>query len=386
MRRGLYCQSVRPASVLDDQATGGLVFTRSKYTYKFKKAASMPGLIYWKPRTPGQRHKISIDFVKLGVYTGPPHKDLSAAVAKTGGRDGKTGRITCRGKGGGDAKVLRNVDYTRSDLDGVPGVVQRIEYDPNRTAFLALVRYEPAGQLPVFRYHVAPASVAVGDIMNSGRGAPITPGSVLQIRDIPLGVPIHNLEIHPGKGGQMVRAANTHAIIQAKQEKFAIIKLPSGESRLVDLACRATVGLVSNHLNKMVNLGKAGAKRKLGRRPITRGVAMNPIDHPHGGDTSGGRVSCSPWGVYAKGKRTRSRNKWTNKFILVRKGGQAIDKFVNAKKWRAAAARQTKIANAAGGGGAAAVAAAAAAAAGADDKSKGRKKPALVKSVKVATA
>lgn len=155
----------------------------------------------------------------------------------------------------------------------------------------------------------------------------------------------------------------------------------------MDLACRATVGLVSNHLNKMVNLGKAGAKRKLGRRPITRGVAMNPIDHPHGGDTSGGRVSCSPWGVYAKGKRTRSRNKWTNKFILVRKGGQAIDKFVNAKKWRAAAERQRKLANAAGGGGAAAIAAAAAAA-GSDDKTKGRKKPAslLRSTVKVAAA
>lgn len=317
---------------------------RSKYTYKFKKAATTPGLVYWKPRTPGLRHKISIDYDALGIYTGAPHQELAQLAQRSGGRNNH-GRITTRHRGGGDPKVLRDVDFSRKQVDGVPGVIERLELDPNRSAFLALVKYAPEGQLPFYRYHIAPADVKPGDVMLSGKDAPVRPGSTLKLRDIPIGVAMHGIELRPGGGGQLARAAHTCAMIQSKSDEHAIVKLPSGETRMVGLDCRATVGLVSNHLQKMTNYGKAGARRKLGWRPSVRGIAMNPIDHPHGGRGNGGRPSCTPWGVYTKGKRTRRRNKVTNRFILFRAGGVPIEKFVQAKKWRAAVKAGKRAAN-----------------------------------------
>lgn len=322
---------------------------RTKYTYKFKQDALMPGLIFWKPRTPGLRHKITLDYEALGVYTGEPHPGLSAPIHKSGGRNA-TGRITCRHRGGGDPKVVREVDWARKGLDGLPGRVARVEADPGRSGFLALVRYAPEGQLPFYRYHLAPAEVKAGDILLAGPGAPVRPGNWLPLREVPVGMPLHCIELQPGKGGVLARSANTCAIIQSKQEQFATVQLPSGETRLINLDCRATVGQVSNHLQRLINLGKAGERRRQGWRPTVRGIAMNPIDHPHGGRGNGGRPSCSPWGVY-KGKRTRRRNKSSNKFILVRAGGQPIEAFVQAKKWRARAKAEK---SAVGRGGAAA--------------------------------
>ncbi|KAG2429897.1 hypothetical protein HXX76_010677 [Chlamydomonas incerta] len=327
-----------------------LQFIRSKYTYKFKKAAPLPGLIYWKPSTPGTRHKISIDYAGLGVYTGPPHPELSTHVAKTGGRN-NTGRITTRHRGGGAPKVVRDVDFDRQRVDGLSGVVQRLEADPGRSGWLALVKYSPEGQLPFYRYHLAPADVKAGDTLMSGHGAAVKPGNVLALRDVPIGVPIHNIELVPGRGGQLARAASTSAVVTSKQDTHAVVRLPSSETRLINLDCRATVGQVSNHLQRSINHGKAGARRNLGWRPTVRGIAMNPIDHPHGGRTNGGRPSCTPWGVYTKGQRTRPRNASSNKFIITRAGGQPIEKFVQAKKWRAQAKLEAKKRAAAGGGG-----------------------------------
>ncbi|KXZ53664.1 hypothetical protein GPECTOR_6g581 [Gonium pectorale] len=327
-----------------------LQLIRTRYSYKVKVTKPLPGLIYWKPRTPGLRHKISIDYDALGVYTGPPVPSLSVPVHKTGGRN-MTGRITTRHRGGGDPKTIRKVDFDRQDLDGIPGVVQRLELDPNRTGFLALVKYSPDGRLPFTRYHLAPAELKPGDVIMSGSGSPVRPGNVLPLREVPVGVPVHNVEMYPGKGGQIARRANTHAVILGKQEQHAIMKMPSGETRLLPLDCRATVGLASNPLYSSTNYGKAGARRKLGWRPTVRGIAMNPIDHPHGGRTNGGRPSCTPWGVYTKGKRTRRRNKGSNRFIMVRANGQTIQQFSQAKKWRAKLKAEQKRARQGGGGG-----------------------------------
>eukprot|EP00798_Chlamydomonas_sp_ICE-L_P007785 gene7785-976_t len=228
----------------------------------------------------------SPDFRALGVYKGPPILELSTPKQSNAGRNSH-GRITARGRGGGEKKTIRTVDYARDGLDGVSGTVLRLEHDPNRTGFLALTRYDAVGKLPELRYHIAPANIKAGDVLPIGSGSPLSPGSTLALRDIPIGVPIHNLELKPGKGGQLARAASTCASIQVKQEDNAIVKLPSGELRYIPLDCTATIGLVSNHLNKLTNLGKAGASRKLGRRPID---------------------------------------------IVSRKGGQPIDKFANAKK------------------------------------------------------
>ncbi|KAG1656110.1 hypothetical protein FOA52_010292 [Chlamydomonas sp. UWO 241] len=327
------CLASTSGSSLTSAVAGAyqLQFARSKYTYRFKRQKDVEGLIYWQPTTPGQRHKISIDFDALGVYTGPPVPSLSTPVTRTGGRD-HTGRLRVRGRGGGDARVLRTVDYDRRDLDGVKGIVQRVEADPNRSAFLALTRYDRAGALPVYRYHVAPLGCAPGSVLMAGDSAPVLPGCVLRLRDIPVGQPLHNLEYTPGAGGKAARAAHTSAVISVKHEHYAVVKMPSGELRKFPLECRATIGIVSNHLQRMINMGTAGANRARGRRPKVRGIAMNPVDHPHGGRTNGGRPSCTPWGVFTKGKRTRRRNNPSNTYIVMRKGGQSIAKFADAKK------------------------------------------------------
>lgn len=261
-----------------------LDFIRTKYTYRFKQLKGMPGLIYWKPQTPGLRHKISIDYKALGVYNGPPVDFLSQHLCRTGGRD-HTGRLRVRGRGGGEKRVMRFVDYDRKGLSGLTGVVQRIEHDPNRSSFLALTRYDPPGSPPIFRYHIAPHGIQPGSTLSSGPNAPIvsrsrpssppppdlschriilfvfpivlqSPGSMVLLRNVPIGQPIHNLELFPGQGCKVVRAAHTSAVITAKQEDKAVVRMPSGELRLFLLNCRATIGVVSNHLQRMTNLGK----------------------------------------------------------------------------------------------------------------------------------
>ncbi|KAJ9521179.1 hypothetical protein QJQ45_022902 [Haematococcus lacustris] len=317
---------------------------RTRYTYAFKRSASVPGLIYWRPCTPGQRHKISIDYAALGVYTGPPAPELSFRKKSWGGRDWR-GHLTVRGRGGGVKKVVRVVDYARCEQGERPGVVERVELDPNRTGFLAYVRYdsEDPAQPAVYRYHLAPDKVRIGDVLHSGPEAPIRPGSSLPLRNIPVGVEVHNIELEPGKGGVMARSAGTYATIQYKEEHSVIVRLPSSEVRRLHPDCRAVIGRVSNHMLRLTNAGKAGTNRLRGRRPKVRGYAMNPIDHPHGGRTNGGRPSCSPWGLYAKGRKTRRRNKWTNMFIIERAGGQPIAKFVQGKKKVAAAEVERKL-------------------------------------------
>lgn len=291
-----------------------LTCKRWKSSFKMKKGAPIPGLIYWKPRTPSLRHKISYDYEGLGVYTGKPHPLLSMGVKNTAGRC-NTGRVVSRGRGGGRKKVLRWVDFKR-DLEDVPGVIQRIEFDPGRSGWLALVKYEREGEKPVLKYHLAPKDAKVGDKLLAGDNVPLENGNTLQLRFIPLGIPIHNIELTPGKGGQLCRAAMTSAVILSKQEEYAVVRLPSGEQRLVNLLCRATIGLVSNHLNTLEIIGKAGENRLRGRRPIVRGVAKGVGGHPHAGSTQG-RPSTTPYGVYCKGAKTRRPANPTNKFIVM---------------------------------------------------------------------
>ncbi|KAF5837505.1 hypothetical protein DUNSADRAFT_4252 [Dunaliella salina] len=244
-----------------------LFISRSKYTYAFKRSAGIPGLIFWKPYTPGQRHKISLDYKALGVYDGPPKPELSMRVPNTGGRN-NTGRVTVRGRGGGMKKILRQVDFSR-DTTSEGGIVERIEADPNRSGFLALVRYEsPDGLAPAhYKYHLAPDGLKVGDVLRAGGDAPIQAGSTFKLKDIPMGVHIHNIELVPGQGGVMARAAGTSAIIQFKEQDAIVVRLPSSEIRRLDPNCHATVGVVSNLLRKLTNAGKAGTNRHRGRRP-----------------------------------------------------------------------------------------------------------------------
>ncbi|MDD9934742.1 MAG: 50S ribosomal protein L2 [Myxococcales bacterium] len=267
----------------------------------------------YKPTSPARRHfevLSSRDLSKDG-----PRKQLLDSQHSSGGRN-NTGRTTVRFRGGGHKRRYRVVDWKRNKL-GVPGKVASLQYDPNRSARLALIHYADGDK----RYILAPDGLAVGDSVVSSRSADIKPGNALPLRHIPTGTMIHNIEMKIGKGGQMVRSAGTAAQLMAKEGDYAHIRLPSSEVRLIHLNCRATVGQVSNVLHARVSLGKAGRSRWLGRRPHNRGVTMNPVDHPMGGGegrTSGGRHPCSPWGQLAKGKKTR-KNKRTDKFIVKRR-------------------------------------------------------------------
>jgi large subunit ribosomal protein L2 len=265
----------------------------------------------YKPDTPGQRGLVLVD--RSSLWKGDPVKSLTEGLRKKGGRNNQ-GHITARRIGGGHKRRYRMIDFKRTKLD-VAATVERIEYDPNRTAFIALITYTDGEQA----YILAPQRLNVGDEVISGKtGVDIKPGNAMPMAAMPVGTIIHNVEMKVGKGGQMARSAGTYAQIIGKDQGYAQIRLGSGEIRLVRSECMATVGAVSNPDQQNINLGKAGRKRWLGKRPSVRGVAMNPVDHPHGGGegrTSGGRHPVTPWGKPTKGKKTRS-NKKTDRLVM----------------------------------------------------------------------
>ena len=270
-------------------------------------------LKHYNPTTPGRRGLVLVD--RSALHKGKPVKQLTKGLSKSGGRNNK-GRITARRIGGGAKRRYRMIDFKRTKRD-MPALVERLEYDPNRTAFIALIRYED----DELAYILAPQRLAVGDRVISAERTDVKPGNAMPLANMPIGTIIHNVEMKPGKGGQMARAAGTYVQLVGRDQGYAIVRLSSGEQRLVPSACLATVGAVSNPDNANIKLGKAGRKRWMGKRPSVRGVAMNPVDHPHGGGegrTSGGRHPVTPWGKPTKGKRTR-RNKATDKFILRRR-------------------------------------------------------------------
>ncbi|MBS0235968.1 MAG: 50S ribosomal protein L2 [Proteobacteria bacterium] len=267
----------------------------------------------FNPITPGLRGRVIVDRSEL--WKGAPERTLIAGQAKTGGRN-NLGRTTSFRTGGGHKQKYRMVDFLRRH-DGVEAVVQRIEYDPNRTAFIALVKYND-GKLS---YVLAPQKIAMGDVIISGENVDIKVGNTLPMRNVPVGTLLHNIELRPGKGGQLAKAAGSYVQLVGKDGDQVLIRLRSGEVRFINADCRGTVGVVSNLDHQNVKLGKAGASRHRGVRPVVRGVAMNPVDHPHGGGegkTSGGRHPVTPWGKPTKGKRTRN-NKSTDKYIVKRR-------------------------------------------------------------------
>ena len=268
----------------------------------------------YNPTTPGRRGMSVSDFAEI-TKTGP-EKTLTKGKKSSGGRN-NNGRVTTRFRGGGAKRRLRDIDFKRNK-DGIPATVKSIEYDPNRSANIALVAYEDGEK----RYILAPAGVTVGTRIMSGDNAEIKPGNTLKLKDIPIGLELHNIELLPGSGGKLVRSAGQVAVLRAREGRYAQVKLPSGEVRMINAECRATIGQVGNMDYNQVKLGKAGRKRHLGRRPHVRGVAMNPVDHPMGGGegrTSGGGHPQSPWGQLAKGKKTRSKSKASDKFIVERR-------------------------------------------------------------------
>ncbi|KTD32567.1 50S ribosomal protein L2 [Legionella moravica] len=270
-------------------------------------------LLKSKPTSPGKRGEIRV--VHHNIHKGKPHAALVEKLKKTGGRNNQ-GRITVRHIGGGQRQKYRLVDFKR-DKDGIAGRVERLEYDPNRTALIALIAYKDGEK----RYIIAPSNLEVGATVLSGADSPISVGNCLPLKNIPVGTTIHCVEMKPGKGAQMLRSAGCSGQIVAKEGIYATLRLRSGEMRKIHVLCRAVIGEVSNSEHSLRSLGKAGAKRWRGVRPTVRGVAMNPVDHPHGGGegrTSGGRHPVSPWGVPTKGYKTRS-NKRTDGFIVRRR-------------------------------------------------------------------
>lgn len=265
----------------------------------------------FNPVTPGTRQLVLVD--RSGLWKGKPVKSLTEGLTKSGGRN-NTGRITSWQRGGGHKRRYRLVDFKRNAKFGVNATVERLEYDPNRTAFIALVTYSDGEQA----YILAPQRLKAGDVVVSAEKADIKPGNAMLLKNMPVGTIVHNVEIKQGKGGQMARSAGAYAQLIGKDAGYAQLRLSSGELRLVRGECMATVGAVSNPDHQNTNLGKAGRSRWLGRRPHVRGVAMNPVDHPHGGGegrTSGGRHPVTPWGKPTKGKKTRS-NKATDRLIM----------------------------------------------------------------------
>ncbi|MAJ08649.1 50S ribosomal protein L2 [Ponticaulis sp.] len=264
----------------------------------------------FNPTSPGRRQLVLVD--RSGLHKGRPEKTLTEGLTKNGGRN-NTGRITARRIGGGAKKLYRKVDFKRNKFD-VAATVERLEYDPNRTAFIALIKYED-GELA---YIIAPQRLGPGDQVISSATADIKPGNTLPLKNIPVGTIIHNIEMKPEKGAQIARSAGTYAQLVGRADGYAQIKLSSGELRMVMDRCLATVGAVSNPDNMNQNLGKAGRKRHLGKRPSVRGVVMNPFDHPHGGGegkSSGGRHPVTPWGKKTRGPKTR-KNKATDRLII----------------------------------------------------------------------
>ena len=258
----------------------------------------------FNPVTPGRRGLVLVDRSEL--WKGKPVKKLTEGLSNKGGRNNR-GRITARRRGGGHKRRYRVLDFQRRKFD-VPGKVLRLEYDPNRTAFVALIEYEDGEQ----SYILAPQRVAAGDMVISGEKADIKPGNAMPLSSVPIGTIVHNVEMKPGKGGQIARSAGTYVQLVGRDAGYALLRLSSGEVRMVRAECMATIGAVSNPDQANIKLGKAGRKRWLGKRPSVRGVAMNPVDHPHGGGegrTSGGRHPVTPWGKPTKGARTRGKKK-----------------------------------------------------------------------------
>jgi large subunit ribosomal protein L2 len=262
----------------------------------------------YKPVTPSQRQLVIVD--RSGLYRGAPVKSLVEGQKSNGGRNNQ-GRITTRFRGGGHKQAYRKVDFKRARRNE-PATVERIEYDPNRTGFIALIKY-PDGELS---YILAPQRLAAGDTIVAGEQVDIKPGNAMPVGNMPVGTIVHNVELKIGKGGQLARSAGTYAQIVGRDQEYVILRLNSTEQRLVHGRCMATVGAVSNPDNMNVTIGKAGRKRWMGRMPHNRGITMNPVDHPHGGRTKGGGHPVSPWGFPTKGKKTR-KNKSTEKFIML---------------------------------------------------------------------
>jgi large subunit ribosomal protein L2 len=270
-------------------------------------------LVKCKPTSPGRRFVVQVK--TPGLHKGKPHSALVGSKSKTGGRN-NAGRITTRHRGGGHKQRYRTVDFKR-DKTGIPAKVERIEYDPNRSAHIALLLYADGER----RYILAPKGVEAGAVVHSGSDSPIKPGNAMSLRNIPVGTLVHNIEMKPSKGGQIARSAGSSVQLVAREGEHASLRLRSGEMRKVHIDCMATIGEVGNSEHGLRSLGKAGAVRWRGVRPTVRGVAMNPVDHPHGGGegrTAGGRHPVSPWGTPAKGYRTR-KNKRTDSMIVRRR-------------------------------------------------------------------
>ena len=264
----------------------------------------------YKPTSPAQRGLVLVD--RSALHKGKPVKGLTEGLSKSGGRN-NLGRTTVRFRGGGHKRSYRMVDFKRTKAD-MSATVERLEYDPNRTAFIALIKYED-GELA---YILAPQRLAPGDKVVSGNRVDVKPGNAMPLSNIPVGTIVHNVEMKPGKGGQIARSAGAYVQLVGRDQGYALIRLSSGEQRMVPGSCMATIGAVSNPDHSNITIAKAGRNRWLGKRPHVRGVVMNPVDHPHGGGegrTSGGRHPVTPWGKPTKGKKTR-RNKATDKFIL----------------------------------------------------------------------
>ena len=280
------------------------------------------GIKSFNPYTPSRRHMTVVDRTELS--TAAPEKSLTESLKKNAGRNAQ-GKITVRHRGGGSKRKYRIIDFKRNK-DGVPATVKSIEYDPNRTANIALIAYADGQKA----YILAPEGLKVGQKVMNGADAEIAVGNCLPLENIPVGTQIHNIELMPGKGGQLVRAAGNSAQLMAKEGKYATLRLPSGEMRMVPIGARATIGVIGNGEHALVNIGKAGRKRNMGIRPTVRGSVMNPNDHPHGGGegkTSVGRPGpCTPWGKPALGLKTRKKNNKSNKMIVRRRDGKALAK------------------------------------------------------------
>ena len=276
------------------------------------------GIKTFNPYTPSRRAMTMLDNAE--ITKAAPEKSLTVSLKKTAGRNNQ-GKITVRHHGGGSRRKYRIIDFKRNKVD-IPATVKSIEYDPNRTANIALICYADGEKT----YILAPNGLKVGDVLMNGENAEVKVGNCLPLSAIPVGTEIHNIELYPGKGGQLVRAAGNVAQLMAKEGKYATLRLPSGEMRLVPIVCRATIGTVGNVEHGLVNIGKAGRKRNMGIRPTVRGSVMNPNDHPHGGGEGRAPVGrpgpCTPWGKPALGLKTRKKNKKSNKMIVRRRDGK----------------------------------------------------------------
>ena len=279
------------------------------------------GIKTYNPYTPSRRNMTGSDFSEITAST--PEKSLCTSLKKNAGRNNQ-GKITVRHQGGGNRRKYRIIDFKRNAKDGIPAVVKTIEYDPNRTANIALICYADGEKA----YILAPEGLKVGQKIMSGAAAEVRVGNCLPLSEIPVGAQVHNVELYPGKGGQLVRSAGNAAQLMAKEGKYATLRLPSGEMRMVPSICRATIGVVGNGDHNLINIGNAGRKRHMGIRPTVRGSVMNPTDHPHGGGEGRAPIGrsgpCTPWGKPALGLKTRKKKKQSNKLIVRRRDGKTI--------------------------------------------------------------